>query len=99
MGREAKYQLSRKAKADLEAIWLYGVDTWSLKQAETYVSDLYDCFALIGDMPQIGRKAFQIRPKHYRFEHESHTIFYTIKQKRVVFLRILHAKMDSERHL
>jgi toxin ParE1/3/4 len=55
MGTKAKYHLSRKAKADLEAIWLYGFETWSLKQAETYAAGLYECFEMIGDMPGIGR--------------------------------------------
>ena len=99
MGTKAKYQLSRRARADLESIWLYGFETWSLKQAETYAAGLYDCFDLIGDMPGIGRKAFHLRPRLLRFEHESHTIFYTVKGKKPFITRILHAKMDCERHL
>jgi toxin ParE1/3/4 len=99
MGTKPKYQLSRNAKADLEAIWLYGFETWSMKQAETYAAGLYDCFDMIGDLPGIGRKAFHLRPQLLRFEHESHTIFYTVRRKQPFILRILHVRMDSERHL
>jgi toxin ParE1/3/4 len=98
MRTKPKYLLSRKAKADLEAIWLYGFETWLLKQAETYAVGLYECFEMIGDMPGIGRKASNLLPNLLRFEHESHTVFYSRKKTAVLVIRILHGKMDPERH-
>jgi toxin ParE1/3/4 len=99
MAIRPKYLLSRKAKADLEAIWLYGFERWSLKQADMYVAGLYDCFEMIGRMPHLGRKAFHLRAELLRFEHDSHTIFYIHKKRTVLVIRILHGKMDPERHL
>jgi toxin ParE1/3/4 len=99
MGTKPKYQLSRKAKADLEAIWLYALETWSLKQADVYCAELYDCFEMLGDMPGLGRKAFRLRPKLLRLEHESHTIFYLRRKSAILVIRILHGLMDPERHL
>lgn len=35
------YHLSKKAKADIIAIWDYTVKTWSVKQAEKYYEQLF----------------------------------------------------------
>jgi plasmid stabilization system protein ParE len=50
-------------------------------------------------MPGLGRKAFHLRPKLLRFEHENHTIFYLRRKSAILVIRILHGRMDPERHL
>jgi len=35
-----KYSISIKAKGDMEDIWLYTVDKWSLNQSDNYIDEL-----------------------------------------------------------
>jgi plasmid stabilization system protein ParE len=45
-------------------------------------------------MPEIGRKADDLRPNLFRYLYRSHMIFYTIGQDEIVIRRALHARMD-----
>ena len=33
-----KYRISKEALNDLELVWLYNYDTWSLEQADRYLN-------------------------------------------------------------
>jgi toxin ParE1/3/4 len=83
----------------LEAIWLHSVETWSLRQAETYISGLYAAFDQLAEMPGLGRKSLLSGREYRRFEFKSHSIFYRVESSRIYVVRILHQRMESERHL
>ena len=99
MAKPASYRLSHRAKADLEAIWLHSEDVWSLRQAEKYVSGLYDMFQQLAEMPGIGRKVTMSGRDYQRFDHVSHTIFFRVQSPGIFIVRILHQRMDSARHM
>ena len=99
MQTRSTFKVSKKAKLDLEAIWLYGVDNWSLRHAESYVARLYTAFDFLGAMPSAGRPAANFRSGYFRHEIKSHTIFYQIGERHITIIRVLHEKMDPGRHL
>lgn len=43
------YRLARRAESDLEDIWDYTENTWSVEQAEKYLDGLFSCFQAIAD--------------------------------------------------
>jgi toxin ParE1/3/4 len=99
MPKKSKYVLSKRAKADLEGIWLYGLETWSIYQAEQYATGLYEKFDFLVQWPNAGKPAKNIREGYFRYELQSHTIFYRIEKTSVRIVRVLHEKMDMGRHL
>ena len=46
-----QYHLTNKAIEDLNEIWLYTVETWSEKQADTYYCDLIGAIKVIAQRP------------------------------------------------
>ena len=47
------YKLSKKARADLKRIWLYGVKTHGNQRADQYHQGMLDRFALIAEQPYL----------------------------------------------
>jgi toxin ParE1/3/4 len=88
------YRLSAAAESDIEAIYRYTFDTFGPVQADRYVDGLGQAFQRIADMPEIGRKADDLRSGLLRYLFQSHMIFYTNEHNEVVIRRILHARMD-----
>lgn len=99
MRKRSSYRLSKRAKADLKSLWLYGLQTWSLAQAESYVAGLYQKFEFLTEWPSTGRKGVGIPDGYLRFEYQSHTIFYKVEKSGVAIIRVLHERMDAGRHL
>ena len=99
MRTKSNFKLAKKAKADLESIWLYGLETWSLRHADEYIAGLHEKFEFLAKWPSAGRHAVTLRSGYSRFEFQSHTIFYKIGKNGIIIIRVLHEKMDATRHL
>ncbi|MBT7215104.1 MAG: type II toxin-antitoxin system RelE/ParE family toxin [Verrucomicrobia bacterium] len=95
----AEFSLRPKAIADLEAIWRYTVDTWGDAQAERYVRLINESFRQIADNPSLGRSCDVIREGYRKRSVGRHVIFYRTIDGDVVVVRILHDRMDVDRHL
>jgi toxin ParE1/3/4 len=95
----AHYTLSPRAQADLEDIWQYTTKRWNVEQAETYVRQLANHFAVVASHPEIGMPCHKIRAGYYRFPAGSHVLFYRIIDGGIDIVRILHERMDFVRHL
>ena len=93
-----RYRLSPLAEQDLEGIWIYTAEHWSLEQADRYVGDIISTFDLIAEHPQKGR-VVQVRPGYLKFSSGSHDIYYKRGDRGVDVIRILHQRMDAQRHL
>lgn len=96
-----KYVLSKRAEKDLTNIWWYTVDTWSKEQADKYVRGILQACTEISNAPTfLGRPYDHVRPGYRKYPFGKHIIFYQIQNSGVVFIsRILHEKMDFDRHL
>lgn len=55
--KPAEYRLSPKAREDVEAVWLYSLQTWGANQADHYIDDLMHSFQLLVDNPKLEETA------------------------------------------
>lgn len=95
----ARIELSEAADRDLTTIYSYSHQQFGERQADRYLLALEDCFARLAEMPRLGRSIESLRAGYFRFEHASHTVFYTIIPDGIRVVRVLHQRMDPERHL
>jgi toxin ParE1/3/4 len=97
---KGRYLLSPAAQADLEQIWDYTHDCWGVDQAEDYVRELQRAINRVAANPRIGRASDDIRPGYRKLAAGSHTLFYRVTAENVIdVVRILHQRMDVDRHL
>ena len=96
-----RYIISHQANQDLENIWLYTFENWSVEQADRYSELIMDEIEYISINPDSGIDFSSIRKGYYRSRIKSHFIFYRINKKNnvVEIIRILHQRMDIENRL
>ena len=95
----ARYRLSRLAARDLAEIADYTINTFGIAQARQYRDGLHDCFQKLANKPELGRDASELAPRLKRYAYQSHMIFYTVQDKSITIIRVLHQRMDFKRHL
>lgn len=95
------YKISIEAKNDIEKIWLYTFEFWSLEQADRYFDLIMDEIEYIAENPNSGKDFSDIRKGYLKTRIKSHFIFYKVnkKQNEVEIIRILHQRMDIENRL
>jgi toxin ParE1/3/4 len=91
-------RLAPLARTDLVDIWRFGTATWSPGQADDYLDALRDFLLQLAENPLLGRPA-GLQVDLYRFPHASHVVYDRIADDAVEIVRILHQRMDAERHL
>lgn len=91
---DALYRLTPAAISDLEEIWTFGAERWSMDQAERYVDGLVSTFELIADFPEIARERSEFAPPVRIHPTGAHLVIYLADQGRVTVLRILHGRQD-----
>jgi toxin ParE1/3/4 len=96
MGR---YVLSPLAQSDLNEIWNFTESRWGIDQAETYTRQLWHNIEAIAEQPTRGRPCPEVRAGYHKYRSGSHILFYRITSSGVDVVRILHERMDFERHL
>jgi toxin ParE1/3/4 len=93
-----RYRLTPAARADLDAIWAYTLQNWGMHQAERYIRALSDACAAAADGR--GQAADAIRPGYRRLLSGAHVLFFRLAADGGAdIIRILHQRMDVERHL
>ncbi|SEE99020.1 type II toxin-antitoxin system RelE/ParE family toxin [Ruania alba] len=93
------YRLTPAAQRDLSSIWDYTVEHWDVAQAESYLGDLRQAIERVATDPQRGRSCDEIRQGYRRYASGSHLIFYRTQPQGVDVIRVLHQRMDVDRHL
>ncbi len=93
------YEVSRLALGDLENIWIYTLENWSLEQANKYYEIITAEFKSICQHPEIGKPIEEINNQHRIWQIQSHLIVYKIKQDKIWIDRILHKRMDIDSSL
>lgn len=95
-----RYLLSPAARRDLDGIWDYTAERWGAEQAALYLRELQHAIGRAAANPLIGRSCEEIRPGYRKLAAGSHTLFYRIAAENIVdVVRILHQRMDIDRHL
>jgi len=94
-------KISKEAEKDLEKIWLYTFENWSIEQAEKYLNLIFDEIDYLCLKPNSGIDFGNIRKGYWRSKVNSHFIFYKVnnKQNELEVIRVLHEMMDIESHI
>jgi len=90
------YIISKKAVSDLEEIWFYTVEKWSVEQADRYYYLIIDEINYICKNTTAGKSMDQVRKGYRASKVKSHLIFYRVANNTVEIIRILHERMDIE---
>jgi toxin ParE1/3/4 len=93
-GKRLQYQLTPKATDDLEDIWRFSAEQWSITQADRYIDDLTRIFETIAAMPTLASERNEFEPPVRIHVHGSHVIIYVIVDDYVQVLRLLGARQD-----
>jgi toxin ParE1/3/4 len=94
------FSLTRKAKADLSSIGRYAQRKWGKEQRNQYLTQLDQAFYTLAKNLLIGRSCDHIREGYGTYSIGKHIIFYRqYDSDTISIVRILHQRIDVERHL
>ncbi len=95
-----KYLISEKANQDIEKIWLYTFENWSLEQADRYYNLILDEIEFLSENFESGKSVYYVKKGYRASIVKSHIIFYKKSRKNIVeIIRVLHQKMDIENRI
>ncbi len=93
------YKVSGKAETDITKMYEYGIESFGLKQAQTYLLGMHTLFQILADNATLGRDASEFMMSLKRFSYKSHTIFYLVSDIDILIVRVLNQSMDYENNL
>lgn len=95
------YKISKEALTDLENIWFFTLENWSIEQADRYFELIINEIEYISENPHSGKDYTHIREGYFRARVKSHFIFYKVNLKVnvVEIIRVLHQEMDIDERL
>lgn len=88
-----------RAKQDLKNIWHYSFDKWGEKQADKYLVELDMGIAKLRTNPKLGKSRDTLRPGYRSLRVNEHVIYYVLTPSVIRIVRILHVRMDPDKHL
>lgn len=96
---KSAYEISKLAQQDLEEIWIYTYENWSLSQADKYYRNIIRQFEKICSNPEIGKSIDYVKKGQRTRAIKSHLIVYKILDDKIWIDRVLHERMDIETRL
>lgn len=96
----SKYIINEKALEDINSIWIYTAENWSVDQADRYYNLIIDEIEYIVSNFEMAHDFEKIR-KSYRYSKvKSHLVFFKKhKNNEIEVVRVLHERMDIENRL
>lgn len=88
----AGYELNRRADEDFESIYIYGVLTFGLEQAEAYAAGMQARFEQLAEQPFLYPAMDHVRSGYRLSVYGSHAIYYRIYDGGVLIVRILRGQ-------
>ena len=92
------YRLSPLAESDLEQIWLYTLNEWSVNQANRYYDQIMDTIEELASGQKQGRKV-DIRDGYLKYAVGRHFVFFRCSDGMTDVIRVLQQSMDTGRYL
>ena len=95
-----KYRISRQALEDIDNIWLYTLQNWSVNQANRYYRLIYQEIEYILEDFDSGKDIARIKSGYRQARVKSHLIIYKKADDNVLeIVRVLHQAMDIPNRL
>jgi toxin ParE1/3/4 len=96
----AQYIISEKALDDLNKIWIYTAENWSVEQANRYYNLMMDEIEFALENFDTLKDFGSVR-KDYRYSKvKSHLVFFKkTKNNEIEVVRVLHERMDMKNRL
>ena len=93
----SEYVISEKAVEDINNIWIYTAENWSVAQADRYYNLIYDEIEYIVNNFDMARDFGKIRKSYKCSKVKSHLIFFKKDEmNEIEVVRVLHERMDIE---
>ena len=92
------YALSPLAEIDLEEIWFYTFQNWSLAQADSYHRDLVAAFEGLASGTKRGRDV-DVRPNYLKCPVGPHMIYFRNSDDQIKVIRVLNQRQDEALNL
>lgn len=86
------------AQQDIQKIWLYTYETWGEAQADKYLNELDMGIQTLAEHPERGVSREHIRAGYRSIHVYRHMVYYTFTDTLVRIIRVLHERMDPDRH-
>ena len=95
-----KLQSFRAKMKNINKIWIYTAETWSIEQADRYYNLIYDEIEFIVENFKLARDFGKIRKSYKYSKVKSYLIFFKKdKNNEIEVIRVLHERMDIENRL
>lgn len=94
-----KVHKSVKAAEDLADIWVYSLREWGIEQADRYLDELETALSQLKRNPKLGQRRDDLRPGCFSLRVHQHIAYYWVTPSVVRIIRVLHVRMDPNRHL
>lgn len=88
------YRLRPEALDDLDDIWRYTAQTWSLAQADRYIDQLAAVFEALVALPAMAREYTEFTPPVRIQVHQSHLIVYRVDDAMIDIIRVLGSQQN-----
>ena len=96
----SQYVISEKAIEDINNIWIYTAENWSVAQANRYYNLIFDEIEYIVNNFDMALDFGKIRKSYKYSKVKSHLIFFKKdKMNEIEVIRVLHERMDIESRL
>ncbi len=86
------------AQNDINDIFEFTVENWGFHQAELYTRKIQSACEALANMEKRGKTSDHIRHGYLQFSVGSHSIFFKQSSTETKITRILHQRMDFDRH-
>ena len=90
---------SPKAQGDIDGIYIYTADNWSVARAERTIGEVRDACHGLAAGTRRGREVDHVRRGYWRIAVGSHFDFYRRTSSEIEIVRVLHQRMDFDVHL
>jgi toxin ParE1/3/4 len=89
------FLLRPTARADLDEIWDYTAQRWSIEQADRYIRDIIAVCHRLADGSKHGRPISDVREGYFKIAVGQHFLIYRLtKDSDFDIVRVLHQRMD-----
>jgi toxin ParE1/3/4 len=96
----SEYIINEKALEDLNNIWIYTAENWSVDQANRYYNLIVDEIEYVSENFEATKDFGNVR-KFYKYSKvKSHFVFYKkTENTEIEVVRILHERMDIKNRI